>query len=100
MTDPSKRLEGKVAIITGAGQGTGAAIAEAYAGEGARVLLTGRTLSKLEAVVDRITGKGGVAVSLQALAGSEEDSRTTVDRAIIQWGRVDVLVNNAHSFTD
>lgn len=94
------RLEGKVAILTGAGQGIGAAIAEAYAAEGARVLLTGRTLSKVEEVAGRINEKGGVALAIQALAGDQGDSKMTVDRALAEWGRVDVLVNNAHSFTD
>ena len=95
-----KRLEGKVAIVTGAGQGIGAAIVEAYAAEGARVLLTGRTLSKVEDVAARIREKGGTAVAIQAVAGEQSDSRMTVDRALAEWGRVDVLVNNAHSFTD
>lgn len=95
-----KRLEGKVAILTGAGQGIGAAIAEAYAAEGARVLLTGRTLSKVEDVAGRIQENGGTAVAIQAVAGEMHDSRMTVERALTEWGRVDVLVNNAHSFTD
>ena len=95
-----KRLEGKVAILTGAGQGIGAAIAEAYAAEGARVLLTGRTLSKVEDVAGRIQENGGTAVAIQAVAGEMHDSRMTVERALAEWGRVDVLVNNAHSFTD
>lgn len=94
------RLEGKVAIITGAGQGIGAAIAEAYAAEGARVLLTGRTLSKVEDVAKKIAENGGVALALQAVAGDQSDSRMTVERVLSEWGRVDVLVNNAHSFTD
>src|SRR5690625_1790152 len=95
-----KRLEGKVAILTGAGQGIGAAIAEAYAADGARVLLTGRTLSKVEDVAGRIQENGGTAVAIQAVAGEMHDSRMTVERALTEWGRVDVLVNNAHSFTD
>lgn len=94
------RLEGKVAIVTGAGQGIGAAIAEAYAAEGARVLVTGRTLSKVEEVAGRINKKDGTALAIQAVAGDQDDSRMTVDRALAEWGRVDILVNNAHSFTD
>jgi len=100
MSTKGSRLEGKVAIVTGAGQGIGAAIAEAYAAEGARVILTGRTLSKVEDVAGRINEAGGTAIPLKALAGDLEHSKMTVDRAIHEWGRVDALVNNAHSFTD
>ena len=100
MSGAIRRLEGKVAIITGAGQGIGAAIAEAYAREGAKVIVTGRTLSKVEEIADRIAASGGEAIALQAVAGEIQDSQMTVERAISEWGRVDILVNNAHSFTD
>ena len=96
----SKRLAGMVAIVTGAGQGIGEAIAVGYAAEGARVIVTGRTQSKLDAVVARIAAAGGTAIALEALAGNRDDAKRTVDRAIAEWGRVDVLVNNAHTFTD
>lgn len=94
------RLAGKVAIVTGAGQGIGAAIAELFAREGAKVLITGRTLSKLEEVAARIAAAGGTCTPLVALAGEMDQSEMTVNRAISDWGRVDILVNNAHTFTD
>jgi len=100
MTDPLSRLKGKVAIITGAGQGIGAAIAKAYASEGARVIITGRTMSKLEHVASEIKVGGGVVVPLEALAGNQQHAHDTVARAISEWGRIDILVNNAHTFTD
>ena len=100
MGEGLKRLEGKVAIVTGAGQGIGAAIAESYAREGARVVITGRTLSKLEDVAGRIREAGGDVTPLCALAGEREQAEATVARAVGDWGRVDILVNNAHSFTD
>jgi len=100
MTKTLNRLEGKVAIITGAGQGIGAAIAEAYAAEGAKVILTGRTFSKVEEVAGKIKAAGGEAIPLQAVAGEKSDSEKTVNLALTEWGRVDILVNNAHSFTD
>lgn len=100
MEECAGRLAGKVAIVTGAGQGIGEAIAIGYAQEGARVILTGRTLSKLEDVAAKIASAGGTAVALQATAGDKADSEKTVARALSEWGRVDVLVNNAHTFTD
>ncbi|MEJ5976271.1 SDR family oxidoreductase [Novosphingobium sp. PS1R-30] len=100
MSDESNRLLGKVAIVTGAGQGIGAAIAVAYAAEGAKVIITGRTQDKLDAVVAGIAAAGGTAIGIDALAGNRDHAKRTVDRAIAEWGRVDVLVNNAHTFTD
>lgn len=93
-------LGGKVAIVTGGGQGIGEAIARAYAREGARVLVTGRTPGKIEQVVAKITESGGTALALDAIAGDAEQSRATVEQVIATWGRIDILVNNAHSFTD
>lgn len=100
MSEGLNRLAGKVAIITGAGQGIGAAIAECYAREGAKVLITGRTLSKLEEVAKTIVDAGGACIPLEALAGEIEDAKKTVGRAVSEWGRIDILVNNAHTFTD
>ena len=100
MSAAGTRLAGKVAIITGAGQGIGAAIAEKYASEGCKVLITGRTLSKLEEVSGMIADAGGICAPLEALAGEMDQSEKVVAKAIADWGRVDVLVNNAHTFTD
>jgi NAD(P)-dependent dehydrogenase (short-subunit alcohol dehydrogenase family) len=96
----SRRLEGKVAIVTGAGQGIGEAIAAGFAREGAKVIITGRTTSKLEEAAGKIKAAGGEVRLLQALAGVQADAERTVQDAISAWGRVDVLVNNAHTFTD
>jgi NAD(P)-dependent dehydrogenase (short-subunit alcohol dehydrogenase family) len=93
-------LAGRSAIITGAGQGIGQAIALAYARAGAKVIITGRTQSKLEDVAAKIKAEGGEARWLVALAGNREQAQRTVDEAISAWGRIDVLVNNAHTFTD
>jgi NAD(P)-dependent dehydrogenase (short-subunit alcohol dehydrogenase family) len=98
--DAANRLAGKVAIVTGAGQGIGEAIAAGYAAAGAKVLLTGRTLSKLDEAVSRIEATGGTALAIEALTGNREHAARTVERAVAHWGRVDVLVNNAHTFTD
>ncbi len=100
MIGSNQRLADKVAIVTGAGQGIGAAIASSYAAAGAKVIITGRTSSKLEDVVRKIKDADGAALALEALAGNREHAQKTVELALSQWGRVDVLVNNAHTFTD
>lgn len=92
------RLDGKVAIVTGGGQGIGAAIALAYAREGAQVVVTGRTLAKLEEVAS--SAPSGKVLPIGALAGNREQAERTVRETVAQFGRVDVLVNNAHTFTD
>lgn len=97
-TTGTGRLTGKVAIVTGGGQGIGAAIALAYAREGARVVVTGRTSSKLEDVAAKAAA--GSIVPLEALAGNKAHAERTVAEALSRFGRVDVLVNNAHTFTD
>lgn len=98
MTDNTGRLAGKVAIVTGGGQGIGAAIVLAYAAAGAKVVVTGRTKSKLDEVAAQ--APEGTVATLEALAGELDDAKRTVDEALSRWGRVDVLVNNAHTFTD
>src|ERR1700682_3283285 len=95
-----KRLIDRVAVVTGAGQGIGAAIAKAYAMAGAKVLITGRTRSKLDTVTREIEERGGEIRVLDARAGNREHARRTVDEAMSAFGRLDVLVNNAHTFTD
>lgn len=100
MTQGSGRLAGKVAIVTGGGQGIGEAIAVGYAAEGAKVLITGRTMSKLEDVAGKIKDAGGTCIPMEALAGEADQSKATVARVIGEWGRIDALVNNAHTFTD
>ncbi|WP_454798469.1 SDR family NAD(P)-dependent oxidoreductase [Novosphingobium lindaniclasticum] len=94
------RLQGKVAIVTGAGQGIGEAIALAYAREGAKVVITGRTQTKLDAVAERIREASKEVIALAAMSGDAQASKATVEQALAEWGRIDVLVNNAHTFTD
>jgi NAD(P)-dependent dehydrogenase (short-subunit alcohol dehydrogenase family) len=95
-----RRLEGRVAVVTAAGQGIGEGIAKLYAKEGAKLVITGRTLSKLEAVAAKIRSLGASVRCLEAYAGNRADAERTVAEAVAAFGRLDVLVNNAHTFTD
>lgn len=91
------RLQGKVAIITGGGQGVGLGIAQVFAGEGASLVLSGRTLSKLEGVVAQLESRGAKVVVIAADARSRTDAEKVVAFAVESFGGVDILVNNAQS---
>lgn len=84
------RLTGKVAVVTGAGDGIGAAVARAYAAEGARVVVAELSEKTGQAVADEI---GGIFVRTDV--GRRDDVEAMVQAAVDTWGSVDVLVNNA-----
>ena len=88
-------LEGKVAIVTGAGQGVGQGIAYAMAAEGARVVVAGRTLAKCDTTVAEIHRRGGDAYAVLCDVTDEDDIRACVESTISQYGGIDILVNNA-----
>lgn len=91
MTD----LSGKVALITGAGQGVGQGIALALASAGAAVVVTGRTLEKLEKTVGEIEKRGGQALALTCDVKSADDLARIVAEGAGRFGGIDILVNNA-----
>jgi NAD(P)-dependent dehydrogenase (short-subunit alcohol dehydrogenase family) len=89
------QLPGRVAVVTGGGRGIGRAIALRYAREGATVVISSRTQSDLDAVVEQIAEDGGPpALAVVADASDRTDARRPVRDAIERFGRVDVLVNN------
>ncbi len=90
------RLEGQVALVTGGGTGIGRAIARAFAREGARVGVNySKSRAKAEEVVREIAAAGGQARALQADVSREAEARGLVEAVAAEWGRLDVLVNNA-----
>jgi NADP-dependent 3-hydroxy acid dehydrogenase YdfG len=89
------QLTGKVAWITGAGSGIGAAAAVVLAAEGAAAVLTGRRAEPLQHVADRIAGSGGTAVVEPADVGNAPAIEAIVARIRERFGRLDILVNNA-----
>jgi 3-oxoacyl-[acyl-carrier protein] reductase len=92
----SKKLEGKVAVVTGASKGIGAEIAKHLAREGASVVVNyASSKAGADKVVGEITAKGGKAVAVQADVAKQEDIRKLFAETKKAFGRLDVLVNNA-----
>ena len=93
-------MNGKVAIVTGAGTGIGEAIAHKFAREGARVIVSGLPDDPVKEVAAAIREKGGDAIAHGADVSEESGARAVVDLAIKKFKRLDVLVNNAGVFLD
>ena len=92
----TKKLAGKVAVVTGASKGIGAAIAKHLADEGASVVVNYASSKEgAERVVGEITGKGGKALAVQANVAKQADIKRLFAEAQKAFGRLDVLVNNA-----
>ena len=90
------KLEGKVAIITGGGKGIGFGLAKAFAKEGANLVITGRTMSRLEAAKEKLEAEYGVKVLPITADGADEASvANVVEQAVKTFGRIDTVVNNA-----
>lgn len=93
------RLDGQVAIVTGAGRGVGAGIAKVLAEAGARVVGTARTTEQLTQTVGEIEAAGGTAVGIQADAMSRPDGERVVAETVDRFGRIDILINNVGGST-
>ncbi len=93
-----KRLEGKVAIVTGSSSGIGKAIALRFAEEGAKVVVAARRLHLCEQVVARIQARGGDACAIQTDISNEHQVNALIQQTVTQYGSLDILVNNAGIF--
>jgi NAD(P)-dependent dehydrogenase (short-subunit alcohol dehydrogenase family) len=89
------RLKGKAAIVTGAGNGIGAATARLFAAQGASVLLTDVDEAALAATLKRIAAEGGEAISMRQDVSSQAEWGDVVTAAVGRFGKLDILVNNA-----
>ena len=88
-------LSGKVAIVTGAGQGVGQGIALALSNHGAKIAVQGRTLSKVERTCELIEERGGEALAIGGDVKSEADLENCLNRTLQTFGGLQILVNNA-----
>jgi 3-oxoacyl-[acyl-carrier protein] reductase len=92
---PVNNLEGKVAIVTGAGRGIGKAISVSLAKAGCRIVLAARTREQIEVVQEEILSQGGDALGVPTDLTADEDIQRLVEASQAQWGAVDILINNA-----
>src|SRR6266404_3442469 len=89
------KLEGRVALVTGASQGIGHACALALAGQGASVAVAARNQQKLDELVAQITATGGKASAFVMDVADEEQVKSGIKSALEKFGKIDILVNNA-----
>jgi 3-oxoacyl-[acyl-carrier protein] reductase len=94
------RLQDKIAIITGAGQGIGRAYALRFAEEGAKVAVADINDSNAEQVAKEIEAAGGEAIAVKVDVADEESTKAMAKATVDRWGRIDILINNAGIFYD
>ena len=93
-----KRLDGQVAIVTGASAGIGEAAVRMLAREGASVVLAARRKARLDQLEKEIKASGGNALAIEADVTSPEDRQRIVRETMTSFGRIDALFNNAGRF--
>ncbi|MEO7084560.1 MAG: SDR family NAD(P)-dependent oxidoreductase [Gemmatimonadaceae bacterium] len=91
----ASRLEGTVALVTGASSGIGEAAARALAAEGAAVALVARRKGRLDALAAELMAGGGKALAIEADVTHESEARDAVERTVRELGRLDIVINNA-----
>ena len=91
-------LSGKVAIVTGAGQGIGAAIAKVFAKNGASIIIATRSSKNGEEIMRSIKDEGGEATFIQCDVGENKNIKDMVEKTIKYYGRIDIAIHNAAVF--
>ena len=94
------RLEGKSVVVTGASSGMGKAIVELFVKEGAAVVAVARRKERLEALVESLQDAPGKVVAFAGDVSKREDNEAMIDLAVSEFGKLDVLVNNAGVMDD
>ncbi|MBA2618621.1 MAG: SDR family oxidoreductase, partial [Rubrobacter sp.] len=89
------RLEGKVAVVTGASSGIGEATVRSLAAEGAKVVTGARRKERLDGLVEEVAKEGGEAIAVECDVTDEGQAHGLIRKAEEEYGRVDILVNNA-----
>ena len=95
MNDPLFRLDGQVVLVTGGSRGLGYQMVKAFAERGADVIVASRKIEACEAVADEVRGMGRKALAIAAHCGKWDDIDRLIESAYGEFGRVDLLVNNA-----
>jgi meso-butanediol dehydrogenase/(S,S)-butanediol dehydrogenase/diacetyl reductase len=95
MTTLAGRLDGKVAVITGASTGIGRAVFEMFAAAGAKVVGAARTQSRLDDALAAVHAAGGTGITVAADLADDGDAGRVIDAAVAEYGGIDILVNNA-----
>jgi NAD(P)-dependent dehydrogenase (short-subunit alcohol dehydrogenase family) len=90
-----RRLEGKVALVTGGSQGIGEAIGRRFGADGARVALAARNEDACRRIAEEIVAEGGEAIGLRCDVTDSGSIAQTIGEVVTKWSRIDVLVNNA-----
>lgn len=93
-------LQDKVVIVTGAGPGMGQAMCRGAAAEGAKVVVSARSVEAIEAIVADITAKGGEAIAVRCDVSKTEDCQALAQAALDKWGRIDGMVHSAYYHPD
>lgn len=95
MSEGTHSLAGKVVLITGGSSGIGLALAESFGKAGAKVAITGRTVSSLDKAIEGLMALGVDAIAIKADVKVMADCEDMVVRCLQKWGRLDILINNA-----